>query len=108
MATAAGKHLTVFMRKRTAKGAGRKAAKDKFIELAAKTIDIPLRSDRNEVIKKGMTAAGLRTGKYFKRSKGKGPKLAGKYYVVGKGQSVTSALAAAGGRLETILSGPRA
>lgn len=105
MATAAKKHLTIFYRSKTARGAGRGPVKVKFRAIAATTGGIPLRADRIAIVKKEMLAAKLATGKYYKRSKSKYAPLAGRFYVLGKGETVGSAVARRG--LDAILSGAR-
>jgi len=101
MLTAAKKHLTIFKRSRRAKGAGRPAVKEKFTEVAATTIDIPERSKRNAIVKEKMEAAKLRTNVYYKRSRGKGKKLADMFYELEGKESVGSAIARRG--LEKVL-----
>jgi hypothetical protein len=105
MGTAAKKHLTIFYRRKHAKGAGRLAVKKKFAEVAAKTGGIPLRADRIAIVKKEMLAAGLKTEKYYKRSRSHYAPLSGKFYVLSKGETVGSAIARRG--LEAILSAGR-
>jgi len=69
MITAAKKHLTIFYRKREAPGAGRKEVKDKFTEIAHKTLGEPLRSKRIAIIRTGMIEARVGTGVYKRRSR---------------------------------------
>jgi len=96
MMTAAKKHLTVFKRSRRAKGAGRPAVKEKFLEIAATTLDIPERSKRNTIVKEGMEKAKLKTNVIYKRSRGKGPKLADKFYKLDGKETVGGAIARKG------------
>jgi len=96
MGVAAKKHLTIFVRKRRAKGAGRPAVKDKFTEIAHTTGGEPIRSKRNIKLQEAMKAAGLKTGIYYRRSRSKYPPLAGKRYKLAKGQTVGAAIATAG------------
>jgi len=51
MFTAAKKHLTIFARKREAKGAGKDIVKKLFKEAAEKTRGEPFREDRNLMVK---------------------------------------------------------
>jgi hypothetical protein len=70
MMTAAKKHLTIFYRKREAKGAGRPEVKDLFKKIAhEKTLGIKLRSERNEIIRREMISARIGTGVYKRRSR---------------------------------------
>lgn len=96
MGTQAKKHLTIFGRKRRAKGAGRAAVKDKFTEIAHTTGGEPIRSKRNIKLQAAMWAAGMKTGIYYKRSRSKYPPLAGKKYKLAKGQTVGAAIAISG------------
>lgn len=105
MGTVAKKHLTIFVRKRRAKGAGRQVVKDKFAEIARTTGGEPIRSKRNTKLQAAMKAAGLKTGVYYKRSRSKYPPLAGKFYKLAEGQTVAAAIATAG--LEATLSAGR-
>jgi len=101
MGTQAKKHLTIFVRKRRAKGAGRPAVKAKFAEIAHTTGGEPIRAKRNVKLAEAMKAAGLRTGVYMKRSKSKYAPLAGKFYKLSKGETVAAAIATKG--LDAIL-----
>lgn len=96
MGTQAKKHLTIFARKRHAKGAGRPAVKAKFAEIAHTTGGEPIRAKRNIKLQEAMKAAGLKTGIVYKRSKSKYPPLAGKKYKLSPGQSVGAAIATSG------------
>jgi len=107
MMTAAKKHLTVFKRSRRAKGAGRSAVKEKFKEVAATTLDIPERSKRNTIIKEGIEAAKLKSNVMYKRSRGKGPKLADKFYMLEGKENVGSAIARRGLGAVLVESPPR-
>lgn len=69
MATAAGKHVTFFVRDRRAPHAGRKAVKDAFIEAAAKTINIESRAERNAIVREEMVRRNLKTGVYHYTSR---------------------------------------
>jgi hypothetical protein len=51
MTTVAKKHLTAFVRKREAKGAGKPIVKKLFAEAAATTLGMPFREDRNAIIR---------------------------------------------------------
>jgi len=105
MGVAAKKHLTIFVRKRRAKGAGRADVKAKFKEIAHTTGGEPIRSKRNIKLQAAMKAAGLKTGVYYKRSRSKYPPLAGKFYKLAAGQTVSAAIATVG--LEATLSAGR-
>lgn len=96
MATAAKKHVTIFSRKPRAPGAGRRAVKDKFTEIAHTTGGEPIRSKRNTKLQAAMIAAGLKTGIYYKRSRSKYAPLAGKKYKLAKGQTVAAGIAISG------------
>ena len=80
MATSAKKHLTIFRRSRTAKGAGRPEVKKAFTIAAGETGGTPLREDRNLVIKEAIEKAGLKTGIYHKKSRSKYSPLSGRVY----------------------------
>lgn len=83
MATAAKKHLTIFYRKREAPGAGRPEVKEKFTEIAHKTLGEPLRSKRIAIIREGMIAARVGKGVYRRKSRARpGSPLFGKVYEV--------------------------
>jgi len=101
MATGAKKHITIFRRRPTAKGAGRPEVKAAFKKIAGKTGGIPLRIDRNIIMGSEMKKAGLKTGKFYKRSRSKYAPLAGKFYELEAGQTVGAAISARG--LEAIL-----
>lgn len=101
MATAAGKHLTIFRRKRTAPGAGRQKVKDAFAEVASKTAGTVLRMDRNAAVRKGMIDKALKTGDRYVRSKATAGPAAGKFYKLKAGETVTQAVRRRG--LEAIL-----
>jgi len=105
MGTQAKKHLTIFVRKRRAKGAGRPEVKAKFTEIAHTTGGEPIRAKRNIKMRDAMKAAGLKTGIVYKRSRSKYPPLAGKFYKLALGQSVSAAIATVG--LEATLSAGR-
>lgn len=102
MATTAKKHLTIFARSRRARGAGRVAVKQKFAELARQTGGMPDRMKRNAAIQAGMKSAGLRTNVVLKRSRSKYGPLAGKFYRLSPGETVSAAIARRG--LESVLS----
>jgi hypothetical protein len=80
MAVAAKRHLTIFYRKREAPGAGRPEVKAAFTAAAAKTRGEPLRSKRNEVIRREVTGKG--TGVYHRKSRSKYAPLAGTVYEI--------------------------
>ncbi|MCW1308311.1 MAG: hypothetical protein OH337_03825 [Candidatus Parvarchaeota archaeon] len=83
MATAAKKHLTLFIRKRTAPNAGRKEVKDAFREIAHLTLGEPERSKRNTTIKIEMEKRGLRTNVYKRKSRARpGSDLYGFEYII--------------------------
>ncbi|MEM0111356.1 MAG: hypothetical protein QXK90_01175 [Candidatus Parvarchaeota archaeon] len=69
MVVAAKKHLTIFYRKREAPGAGRAEVKEKFAEIAHKTLGEPLRSKRNALIREEMIKAAIGTGVYRRMSR---------------------------------------
>jgi len=96
MATAAKKHVTIFVKHKPKKAPGRQAVKDKFREVAAATGGEPIRSKRNVKVAEAMKAAGLKTGIYYKRSRSKYPPLAGKRYKLAKGQTVAAGIATSG------------
>lgn len=84
MATAAKKHLTVFVRSRRAPGAGRPAVKAAFTEIAHKTLGIASRAERIAIISREMSGRGLKTGVYRKTSRARiGSPLYGKVYTSG-------------------------
>lgn len=84
MATAAKKHLTIFIRDRHAPGAGRLEVKNAFKEIAQKTLGIANRGERIAIIQRDMKARGLRTGVLHKKSKARaGSPLYGKVYTIG-------------------------
>jgi hypothetical protein len=102
MLTAAKKHLTIFKRTRRCRiKPGRPAVKEVFKKVAHTTLDIPERSKRIKIVKEGVLAAGLKTGIFYKRSRGKGPKLYGKFYMLEGKETVSSAIARKG--LEKVL-----
>lgn len=82
MATAAKRHLTIFYRKREAKGAGRKEVKDAFIEAAAGTRGEPRRSKRNALLRAEMLKAKVGSGVYRRVSRSKYAPLQGTIYTV--------------------------
>jgi hypothetical protein len=69
MATAAKRHLTVFYRKREALHAGRPEVKEKFTEIAHKTLGIPERSKRITIVRDEMVKAKVGKGVYRRKSK---------------------------------------
>jgi len=84
MATAAKKHLTIFVRSRRAPGAGRPEVKAAFTAAAHKTLGIPSRAERIAIVASAVKAAGLRTGIYRKKSRARpGSPLYGKIYELG-------------------------
>ncbi|MEM2849040.1 MAG: hypothetical protein QXI36_02050 [Candidatus Bathyarchaeia archaeon] len=84
MATAAKKHLTVFVRNRRAPGAGRSDVKAAFTSAAHGTLGIPARAERNVKIQEAILRAGLKTGVYHKKSRARpGSPLYGKVYTLG-------------------------
>ena len=93
MMTAAKKHLTIFRRSRRAPGAGRPEVKEVFAKAARETGGIPLREDRNKIIRERILAAGLKRGIYYRRSRSKYAPLAGKFYKLSEGETVHTALA---------------
>jgi hypothetical protein len=93
MATAAKKHLTIFRRSRRAPGAGRPEVKAAFTEVAHTTGGEPLRPKRNVIMKEGMLAKKLATGIIYKRSRSRYSPLAGKFYKLSVGETVSTALA---------------
>lgn len=97
MATAAKKHLTVFYKHKPRTPPGRLDVKNAFATAAAKTLDEPIRATRNAAVKAAMEAAHVKTGVYLKKSKGRGPKLSGRVYVLSKGETVSGAMRRAGG-----------
>jgi hypothetical protein len=82
MATAAKKHLTIFYRKREAKGAGLPEVKQAFTEAAAKTRGIPERSKRIAIIREEMIKRAVGKGVYRRKSRSKYSPLMGKVYEV--------------------------
>lgn len=77
MATAAGKHLTIFTRSRRAPGAGHPITKSAFTTAAHKTLGIADRAERNAMISKAVSGKG--PGKYRYKSRAKpGSPLFGK------------------------------
>lgn len=84
MATAAKKHLTIFVRSRRAPGAGRVEVKNAFTAAAHKTLGIAVRSERNVMIKAAIKGAGLKTGVFHKKSRARpGSPLYGRVYTMG-------------------------
>lgn len=84
MATAAKKHLTIFVRSRRAKRAGRPEVKAAFARAAHETLGIPSRVERNLKIKAAIEAAGLKTGVYRRKSRARpGSPLYGRVYTLG-------------------------
>lgn len=84
MATAAKKHLTVFVRSRRAVHAGRPEVKAAFTEIAHKTLGIASRAERTAIVSRDMKARGLKTGIYRKKSHARiGSPLFGKVYESG-------------------------
>jgi hypothetical protein len=73
MFTAAKKHLTIFARKREAKGAGKEEVKRIFAKVASETAGTLFREDRNRYIKenlpKALAAAKVELGVYRKKGK---------------------------------------
>jgi len=70
MVTAAKKHLTIFYRKREAKGAGRSEVKEAFKKIAhEKTLGIPERSKRNAIMREEMVKLKIGTGVYRRKSR---------------------------------------
>ncbi len=85
-AVQAKKHVTVFMRSPSAPGAGRPEVKAGFTACAHETLGIESRSDRNARLASCMTAKGLRTGVFHKKSRARiGSPLYGKVYTYGAG-----------------------
>jgi len=81
MATAAKKHLTVFVRSRRAPGAGHPDVKAAFTTAAKKTLGMAARTDRNAVISKEVTGKG--PGKIRRKSRARpGSPLFGKIYEI--------------------------
>ena len=79
MATAAKKHLTLFVRSRYAPGAGHPITKAAFTAAAHKTLGIKDRAERNAIIAKAVEGKG--PGKYRRKSRAKpGSPLYGKVY----------------------------
>jgi len=84
MATAAKKHLTIFVRSRRAPGAGRAEVKSAFTTAAHKTLGIASRVERNVIVKRAVEGAGLKTGVFKKKSRARpGSPLYGKVYTMG-------------------------
>jgi len=75
MATAAKKHLTIFMRRREAPGAGKDIVKEVFKKAAEETRGIPFREDRNikvrEILLRELPKYRDQLGKYVKKGKSK-------------------------------------
>lgn len=69
MATAARKHVTLFIRSRRAPGAGNPAVKAAFARAARATIGDLSRASRNEKVAAGVRGSG--PGRIIKRSKSK-------------------------------------
>lgn len=101
MAVAAGKHLTIFRKNKPKRAGGRPAVKKAFTEIASKTAGTVLRGDRNEVVRKGMLDAKLKTGTRYVRSGATAGPAAGKFYKLNAGETVTQAVRRRG--LEAIL-----
>lgn len=101
MATAAKKHVTIFVKHKPRKPPGRPAVKAKFAEIARTTGGEPIRQKRNIKLAEAMKAAGLKTGVFYRPSRAKHAPLAGKVYKLAKGQTVAAAIAEKG--LEAIL-----
>ena len=80
LAKASKKHLTIFYRKREAPHAGAAKVKEAFIAAAAKTRAIAKRSERNSIIRTGVTGTG--SGEYHRMSRSKYGPLAGTLYTV--------------------------
>jgi len=79
MATAAKKHLTVFVRSRRAPGAGHPDVKAAFTSAAKKTLGIAARTERNVIVSREVTGKG--PGKIRKKSRARpGSPLYGKVY----------------------------
>jgi len=86
MATAAKKHLTIFVRSRRAPGAGRAEVKAAFTAAARKTLGMAARSERTVIVKQAVQAAGLKTGVYHRKSRARpGSPLYGRVYTIGGG-----------------------
>jgi len=75
MATASKKHLTVFVRRREARGAGKPIVKKIFAEGAAKTRGEPFREERNIMVReymlKELPKYAAELGVYRKKSRSK-------------------------------------
>jgi hypothetical protein len=75
MFTAAKKHLTIFARKREAKGAGKLIVKEIFTRAAAETRGMPFREDRNakirEILLRELPGHSSELGKFVKKGKSK-------------------------------------
>lgn len=81
MATAAKKHLTLFVRSRRAPGAGSPKVKAAFTGAAHKTLGIMSRSERNVIVASACRGTG--DGIYRRKSKARpGSPLYGKVYEV--------------------------
>jgi len=81
MATAAKKHLTIFVRSRRAPGAGHPDVKSAFTAAAHKTLGMAERIDRNAIIAKAVEGKG--PGKTRRKSRARpGSPLYGKVYEV--------------------------
>lgn len=79
MATAAKKHLTIFVRSRRAPGAGHPSVKAAFASAAKKTLGIASRTERNAVVASAVRGTG--PGVIKKKSRAKpGSPLYGKVY----------------------------
>jgi len=84
MATAAKKHLTIYVRSRRAPGAGRPEVKAAFTAAAHRTLGIRARGERNVIIKRAVKEAGLKTGVFHKKSRARpGSPLYGQVYTIG-------------------------
>jgi hypothetical protein len=86
-----GKHLTIFFRKPTAPGAGKKEVKDAFTSCAHETLGISSRPERNDKIRtcvpKKLEEAKYEKGIFRKKSRAKpGSPLHGKVYVIKGGK----------------------
>lgn len=83
-AVQAKKHVTVFVRKPSAPGAGSPAVKAAFTECAKATLGEPNRNKRIASVQTCMKGKGLRTGKYTRKSRAKvGSPLHGRVYING-------------------------
>jgi hypothetical protein len=85
-AVQAKKHVTVFQRSSSAPGAGSPAVKNAFTACAKGTIGDGNRQSRNAKVQSCMKAAGVRTGRYHRKSRAKpNSPLFGHVYEYGAG-----------------------